>query len=355
MQNNWPDKKTSERVQSLIEGRVGPLQPLVDPTPLSGALQVAVIQAISLASDGRLDEESITTSLLGGMQATVPWFADLFEKAATPAFKWARYSKNSSEPTGEASTGADFAFIIHFSDDAARAAIFQAKRSKNESNLKIHQISPVREGKHPQPQILRLRDSGLSHLPSNATLENLHWVHYCGYMKSSFFCRPLSALKDLLLEYESRSEDIDRDLDAYRSNLTTNKNIDQQVLAEAKRLWAAQEERVVDRSEPIIELAHLLALGAATPWGTPVGGWLTLESEKAITAFRDTASAVMTVAEATAGHSPDMVNDPNATATSSNPFLSVVEHLNQQAYAPPNSRPQSNDVSAHARPSPLRR
>lgn len=355
MQNDWPNKQTSKRVQCLIEGRVGPLRQLVDPTPLSGALQVAVIQAISLASDGGLDEESVTMSLLGGMQATVSWFADLFEEAATPAFKWARYSKNSSESTGEASTGADFAFIIHFSDDAARAAIFQAKRSKNERNLSIHQISPARAGKHPQPQILRLRDYGLSHLPSNATPENLHWVHYCGYMKSSFFCRPLAALTDLLLEYEARSEEIDLELDAFRSNLATNENIGREMLAEAKRLWATQEERAVDRSVPIIELAHLLALGAVTPWGTPVGGWLTLENEEAITAFRDTASDVMTVAEATAGHSPDMANNPNATAASSNQFLSVVEHLNQQAYAPSNSHPQSNDVSAHARPSPLRR
>lgn len=350
--HDWPDKKTSKRVQSLIEKRVGPLRPLVAPTPLSGALQVAAIQVISLASDSTLDEEGITSSLLGSMRATVPWFADIFEDTASPTFNWARYSKGSSSAKGEASTGSDFALMIHFSSDAARAAIFQAKRSKNGENLGIHQISPARNGKHPQPQILRLRDYGLSLLPSDATPKDLHWVHYCGYMNGSFFCRPLSALETLLLEYQTLSEEIDQKLDVYRSSLTTDSNPNKKMLDKAREYWTTQEERTVDRSEPIIELAHLLALGAATPWGTPVGGWLTLENEDAIKAFRETASDVMTVAEATAGHSPKMVNDPNATVASSNQMLNIVEHLNRQAEAPPSSRPQSTEPSAGTRSSP---
>ena len=97
-------------VTSLVNQRVGALTQIIKlPTPLAGALQVAVIEALAINAISKLEEEEMTAAFIGAMAATVPWFADAFPTELTPGFDWHKYSKSGRGETSEGSTGADFA------------------------------------------------------------------------------------------------------------------------------------------------------------------------------------------------------------------------------------------------------
>ena len=304
----WPDARCSNRVRALLQSRAADLHHIIEPTPLSGALQLAAIEIQAIHSQTPLGEEDFTASLLGSFAATIPWFEHVFEPEFMPPLDWAKYSKGSTDPRGEGSTGADLALLIHISEQYARAAIFQAKPCEGDI-VKVHRISPGRgkEGKLPQPQILRLVDHGLDVMGEKRIISDLSWIYYCGYASLSSFCIPLSSLNALIAEYRKADLQIQPQLKKSIAELTGDSGeiLSSKTKEAARKLWSAFNAKAARKNEETVELVHLLADGAATPPEQEARGWLPLRGNS-ISEFIEKTSGVMPVFQAKAsGPSPD--------------------------------------------------
>lgn len=323
----WPDARCSERVKAFLHNRVGDLYHTIDPTPLSGALQLAAIEIQAKHSQNPLGEEDFTASLLGSFAATIPWFESAFECDFIPDVDWLKYSKHSKSPQGEGSTGADFALLIHLSKQHARAAIFQAKLCENDF-IKVHQISPARikEGKLPQPQILRLVEHGLDVMGGMRTIAELDWIHYCGYASLSSFCIPLSDLNALIAEYRQADSRIRPQLEQSIADLSdkSGEPRSRETKQAAIKLWHAFDEKTVKKNDQAANLIHLLADGAATPPEQKTCGWLSLEGNS-INDFVKKTSGIMRVFQARAS-SPSPAAESALTAVAAEANESFERH-----------------------------
>lgn len=362
MVEEWIDEATSRRVAEMVARRVGPLIQVFRPTPLTGALQVASIDALSLCSQSSLDEEELTYTLLGTLKSSISSFSLEFPGAFCPQFYWQRYSKGGRSLGGEAASGADFAFIIRLTDEHARVAIFQAKKVKDTKSLDVSFISPFRTLKgrgdlFPEPQILRLV-SNAQHISGDPDLKNLNWVHYAGYEDDGCFCTPISdhipfieaqqrfneakiaelkIFKNSLEEVQQVSEhqeeikpssknggaslaptktEVRESRDVAKRKDKSTKLKPHEIAATLKqkaiKLWNPYLGRFIQRSPNSVELTHLLSAGASEVPGKPVPGWLTLSGKDDIADFIKNAKGSIQLVQANVRTSYDLENNPGA-------------------------------------------
>ncbi|MGY4881106.1 hypothetical protein EI541_07425 [Xanthomonas citri pv. eucalyptorum] len=317
---------------------MGDIEQIAPPTPISGALQLAVLEVMAKNAQNSLHEEEVTTLIWGSSLGAVSWFSTAFCDFPTPGFDWGQYNKYGKQPNSEGSTGADFCLLIRFSEAHARAAILQAKQAISKDQIGVHRVSPLREAekKLPEPQILRLVDHGVARLSAigvaNTNHAALDWVHYCGYWTTSFFCIPLSSVEDVILGYKRSKESVQKTLSKRYEEMAHLPSRSRAILREAVNLWQAHEHDTIERNSSTKELVHLLALGASTPWDNLCPGWLHLEGKDAIEDFATSTSTLMQVMTVNAGHSPEPSTDPAPDAAPSGPAhtRSAVGFANQQ-------------------------
>jgi len=102
-----------------------------------------------------LDEEAITSALLGGVTAVLPLAAKEFGSgtADTTQCAWGGYNKSSSSDlrSNESDRGADFALALWQSDAEMRIALFQAKAGKTSKDGKRNFLDVHRRPDDPNP------------------------------------------------------------------------------------------------------------------------------------------------------------------------------------------------------------
>lgn len=308
----WPDEECTLKVKEVITACVGEVSHIVDPTPLSAALLIAAIRLQAKHSETQLKEEEFTSALAGIFMGNIPWLSLLFPTIHMPGFDHATYSKSSRDSKSESATGADFAILIHLPNGQARVAVFQAKICNKNGSLSIHQMAPARDGKTPQPQLLRLAEYG-NNICSKLTKENcLDWVHYCGYSETSSFCIPLSNIPLIIESVSEHDKSISAEL---RAEIDAESEATRAIiLSLAEKKWAGKKSQDLVREKDTIDLAQLLSLGAAVQPGFKAPGWLTLESGQ-VGEFTKTTSDVMPILSVHSGSPPEsgMNIEPSVT------------------------------------------
>ncbi|GEM_PF-6780465 len=325
MTMEWPSNETISRVELLIQACAGPMTQLVRPTPLAGALQIATLQALKIHKKHPQREEELTSLLLGACVISAQWVQQhLGPGLPTHGLDWGQYDKYGANPDSEGSTGADFALLITFSENFARASVFQAKVSDSVTDVKIHRIAPFRttnvitgQAMWPEPQTLRLVEYGLKTITSNNEAD-LDWIHYCAYAPGSFFCFPLSQALGLIAGYRGTKARADKVLKQLHEDNSAAAGISKLLKDEAEKLYSAHGRDRVFKNVHSLELIHLLAGGASIKPNMKAPGWLNLEGADAIDNFRNTFSQDVQVVELS-GLSP---TGPSAEAD-------IVSHLDQ--------------------------
>lgn len=126
--------------------------------PLS-LLRTAVEYAIGRLNDfskvHELDEETLTAAFLGALGTAIPllaWQYQVGNESGESSLAWGTYRKAApeSDEAGERSSGADFWLVIWESADAARVAVFQAKKAKWSPRHKVWRIDVSRLPKSSQ-------------------------------------------------------------------------------------------------------------------------------------------------------------------------------------------------------------
>lgn len=240
-----------------------------------------------------VDEEITTAALLGFFASNIAWTSALLADSAISPLSWVHYSKHKKDKTSEAYTGADFAIVLRLSKNRWRAAIFQAKRSENERrNFKHLHISPSREGRPPEPQIIRLRDHSLSILNSKPHLdgklgwstEDLSFAHYLIYHDDDAYLSPLN----------DHTEEIKK---IALTNTQIN-SIGELNLEESRILWRMYPTKTISpAASPIRKFSDLLRLGVTQSSEEPASGWIELDSFKEASSFITQTRLLMDVFE----------------------------------------------------------
>jgi hypothetical protein len=168
---------------------------------IDAALYYVVSRLQQQQLSGHLEEEVITSSLMGSMSSTFPLSIALFgtgEPQNTECY-WAQYRK--AKPTGvsqkdfEAVSGADFALVLRLGDDLCRVALFQGKKGEVSrlpgGKINLHRRCDPPKGNIDDPtwrpaQMVALRDAGVAIMDAIDpgvvhTIEHLCWIHYLGY------------------------------------------------------------------------------------------------------------------------------------------------------------------------------
>jgi hypothetical protein len=334
MTMDWPSPTMSAHVHAVIISKIGEINQGLRPTPLSAAFQIGLIQLISSYKGNLPDEEEVTANLYSHLSFACTWLSEEFTKIPSPGFDWASYKKCGKTMRTEGGSGADFSILVRFSDGSARAAVFQAKNSDDGQSLNVHRISPLRikEDKVilPEPQILRLTDYGISQAAQGSTIDDLGWIHLCGYGPRSFFCVPLNSVGDTVIAYRRSQVSVEPRLKTYYKTLGKKTAISGIMKNEAAREWKAHNDVTVSRNAFTIELVHLLSIGASTPLDQPCPGWLLLEDAAAADRFVSSASGITQVIDFNAGHSPEMSNDADLDADGQAFTREVVQAANAQ-------------------------
>lgn len=136
--------------QSTQSNWVGERPPIISPIRATFAHVVKIFEPLAKADF--LDEETLTSSILGALTASFPLCAELYgteplggveqqdaqenDRAATQqpqkSFSWAQYKKSKTKDaaSSEAQRGADFALVYWPEANTMRLALFQAKKGQ---------------------------------------------------------------------------------------------------------------------------------------------------------------------------------------------------------------------------------
>ena len=198
--------KAPMTVGDWVRGKLG-----VGPAPISVfeanvRFAVKAMQALN-ASEFRLDEESLTASLVGSLAASLPLSVLAFGAQDVPggAFSWAKYSKYGRGEQSESQKGADFALVVTLPGNRVRLAVFQAKSDTAQSvasnTIHVHQLSKRKDG-DPLPQMKLLWEAAVgimkqANIPY-PKVQQATWVHYLCQVKGGLRCVPLCDMKEQL-------------------------------------------------------------------------------------------------------------------------------------------------------------
>lgn len=206
----------------------------------------------------QMDEESVTSAFLGGVTSSFPLCAYVFGSQSNEVVNcsWGQFRKSSrgaDDHDSEAYRGADFALVVWLSDEYARVAIFQAKKTdegvRSTSGervvtpfLNIHRRPPLKDKllkDWREAQMVRLVRTGHEAIAAEecrtragdrkmswaeaahahvqekdfvekngaALLRHLHWVHYLGYLDDDAVCVPLSSIPEEAFSRELENEE----------------------------------------------------------------------------------------------------------------------------------------------------
>lgn len=228
-----------------------------------------------------MDEEITTAALLAFIASNIAWTSALLVDAQASPLSWVHYSKHKKDKTSEAFTGADFSLVLRLSSSHYRAAIFQAKRSESRKlNFKHLHISPERDGRPPEPQIIRLRNYALTILSRTPLpigrqqwdTKDLAFVHYLIYHDDNAFCSPLSdhapAIKGIILKDILAKEIVPHSIDLVRD------------------FWSQNSESMLYPDPALLgKFSELLKAGVLSPPTNSPAGWIELESKAAARSF----------------------------------------------------------------------
>ncbi len=226
--------------------------PNVDLSPLRATFSHVAVVFQNLVEAQRLDEETLTSAILGALSASFPLCAEIYgtteERAEHPEgkrFSWAQYKKSRTkvERASEAQRGADFALVYWKDERTMRLAVFQAKSgqtSKIENpadtagaenfkwELDVYRRPDKKDdGSWRESQLIRLARTGnmfleaINHLdkgaPLNKCLESAQlitceakcnreqlslngcsWIHYISYFEAGTVTISIDNLSDQL-------------------------------------------------------------------------------------------------------------------------------------------------------------
>lgn len=243
-----------------------------------------------------VDEEITTAALLGFFASNIAWTSTLLVDSDISPLSWVHYGKHKKDKTSEAYTGADFAIVLRLSKSRWRAAIFQAKRSEGESRSFKHlHISPARENRPPEPQIIRLRDHSLSILTKKPlpkgkprwSTEDLSFAHYLIYHDDDAYLSPLS----------DHAEEIKKIALANINIKIKAKGLLK--LDDFKALWGEYIGKKVlhPNADQVRKFSDLLRLGVKETPEAPAPGWIQLNGSIEASAFINQTRLLMDVFE----------------------------------------------------------
>ena len=215
------------------------------PGPITAAFRRVSDEVARLSTFGILDEESLTSSILGGLTIACPWMLEKHGSgtAGTRECSWGPYSKSgrAGTPQSEATSGADFALVLWESERWARIAIFQAKKGCVQCELGAAENDPKkwfidvhRLPKKPKDPTKKRRPSQLAALIETGRLgvqerqraiegesadvqaavlaqhdkdghgrvKGLGWIHYLAYIESAPICVPITMIDEATIARE---------------------------------------------------------------------------------------------------------------------------------------------------------
>ena len=209
------------------------------PGPITAAFQRVSNEVGRLSTFGILDEESLTSSILGGLTIACTWMIEKHGSGTVHPRQcsWGPYSKSghAGTPQSEATSGADFALVLWESERWARIAIFQAKKgcvqcesgaTENDPKkwfIDVHRLpkKPKDPNKNRRPsQLAALIDTGRSGVQEclraiegesadvqaavraqldsqgHGRVKGLGWIHYLAYIESAPICVPITVIDE---------------------------------------------------------------------------------------------------------------------------------------------------------------
>lgn len=219
-----------------------------DPGPITAAFRFVSRRVGELSALQLLDEESLTSSVLGGLAVACPLMLKMHGSGADGErlCSWGPYSKSgrAGSKQSEATSGADFALVLWESAMWARVAVFQAKKGtvKVEVNEEREHLTKWFVNVHRMPrkkandleglrktQLAALVDTGnigrrehlratqqssgppAEHKPDVDTNQQhpqvvgMDWIHYIVYRDGDPICLPLSQIDKMTVQKELRS------------------------------------------------------------------------------------------------------------------------------------------------------
>ncbi len=215
------------------------------PGPITAAFRRVSAEISRLSTFGILDEESLTSSILGGLTIACPWMIEKHGSGTDVPRQcsWGPYSKSghAGTPQSEATSGADFALVLWESERWARVAIFQAKKgcvqceagaTENEPkkwSIDVHRLpkKPKDPNKKRRPsQLAALIETGRLGLKeqlraiegesadvqaavlaqhsegAHKRVKGLGWIHYLAYIDSAPLCVPITMIDEATVAKE---------------------------------------------------------------------------------------------------------------------------------------------------------
>lgn len=173
--------------------------------PVQAVIMNAVLTLERKFSPEQYDEETITAALLGAIAGGFPWVARAIgtRHDEPMSVMWGQYKK-SGPPSGAAAGsvppprddsefthGADFALALRLTNARVRLALFQAKRQTTKAR-RLTICHSGKKGEQTNRQFLNLKKFSFGVVAGvkekKPVLEDLHWVHYLGYLKSGPRC-----------------------------------------------------------------------------------------------------------------------------------------------------------------------
>ncbi|MBK0025597.1 hypothetical protein IAE57_05460 [Stenotrophomonas sp. S48] len=277
---------------------------------LARALELSIRDVVLCKLIKHVDEEITTAALLGFFASNIAWTSALLADSEISPLSWVHYSKHKKDKTSEAYTGADFAIVLRLSKSRWRAAIFQAKRSESEHlSFKHLHISPARDGRPPEPQIIRLKDHSLSMVAQkplpNGQLEwstkDLSFAHYLIYHHDDAYLSPLS----------DHTEEIKK-IDLTNTQIKSKGKTD---LDDVKALWdkVSGKKVLYPKTIPIRNFSDLLRSGVTEP--QMAQGWLEINRWTEASSFIKQTRLLMDVFEGAplSELNPTVINSNNLT------------------------------------------
>ncbi|WP_127170678.1 hypothetical protein [Xanthomonas euvesicatoria] len=129
----------SEGAQSNLNE---PHQTIID--PLKEALIWTISRIEQISQQQKLDEETFTAMLLGGLSFTTPLFSTFLGVPNTTGdVRWGMFAKSGGAEIAhtETATGADFCLVVGHDEQTANLCIFQAKGLKSKTPRKLSVFS----------------------------------------------------------------------------------------------------------------------------------------------------------------------------------------------------------------------
>lgn len=230
----------------------------------------------------RLNEETMTSAMLGALAATLPMKVSKHGAPAEfwPPCFWGMYNKGVAlDPHSEARNGADFALIVLGTNNFVRLAIFQAKRGVAKKSteidglwsLNVRRIRKAADGSKYR-QMVALAQAAANFLwkksgaaPVERLFKKFNWVHYVVYGPGAPVC---VALNRMLGIYQNELDASSVRVGVPFHPTTTIRFFDvmKDGVGSGKGWLTLDISEALDALPPLVPLMRVLIVGGSKGW-----------------------------------------------------------------------------------------